>query len=170
MARIERYKLPGIRTLARAPDAMVVRDVSAQTYLLNAVRVAMDAEGYSERNKSKWIVEAFAGLRTQHPDILISDSRDGDTAVQGPAAKMIRFKLTIPDHLDKDLARTALEVRTNVPDVIGEVSYVVRCAIRFRLRYPQNFEWTRSRSALSYFMDEEKERAPSGPLVQKGSN
>ena len=94
----------------------------------------MTRDGYSRRQKSRWLEEALFSVRTHDPDL--SQSLVGDRA-QGRNTRQMIIVLG-PEAYDvlKDLI---IRLRLQIPTIEGVQSLVLRCAMRFRIRNPERF-------------------------------
>lgn len=120
-------------------EDVVVRDVSLHAYLLSAVADAMKADGYGLRSRSRWLEEAFAGMVVNDP--LMMEGSTGDKAVDGPEGKLERTKVQIRRSMARQLDALSARLRRENPFMEGAMSYVMRSAARYRLRFPHLYHF-----------------------------
>ncbi len=136
MAKILRKSVPVSAPASELPD-VVIRDVSVQRYLLEAADAAAQQSGYTRKQRSRWIEEAIAGLAIHDPTLLASPL--GEQAIRGEQAKLRRIKVQLSLPIDQRANEMVKNLLAENPDTVGPYSYVVRCALRYRLRNPARF-------------------------------
>lgn len=123
------------------PLPYVTRRLSMPAILQEAMEAAMSGSGYNKVQRSLWIEEALAGLLLH--DAGVHDSATGD---QPEAARehMIRSKVTktnVRPELNNQVQMVIDELRAQKWDE-PNFSFVARCAIRHRLRFPDLYPRT----------------------------
>jgi len=119
----------------------VTRRLSMPSHLQEAMEEAMTAAGYNKVQRSLWIEEALAGLLLHDAGVHASATGDQPASVR---EHMIRSKVTktnVRPELDRQVQMVVDELRTQKWDE-PNFSFVARCAIRHRLRFPHLYPRT----------------------------
>lgn len=115
-----------------------VRGAYVQADLLGRLHESMRAAGYGARERSLWIEEAASGLLAFDPAVLSSVDGDyrEDNAPAGFDARMKKLNVQIDPALDRQLTRVKERLVRDSPSLSGPFSFLIRAAIRHRLRNP----------------------------------
>ena len=138
MAKVIRQRTPAKLPTAAGPR-QVIRDFSLQRYLADNLREQMRADGYNEKRRTRWIEEAIAGLMLFDASMMDSATGDRATTTDPAHAKLVRTKTRIRADLERNVSELVRTLKFQDPDIVGHYSYVIRCAIRYRMRNPDRF-------------------------------
>lgn len=120
----------------------VIRRLSLQPILLDAMQRAMEAAYYTPHQRSLWIEEALAGLILQDPGLYQSPTGD-DVKGLGPLmVRSVKTKTNVRNALDRQVHEVLKMLRTQYWEQPPSFSYIARCAIRHRLRHPEHYPRT----------------------------
>lgn len=118
--------------------ARVRRDVSIYDSLLGLVGERLTRDGYHQRQRSRWITEAIAGMVLFDPDpqkfpswMPTSTGKKGDV--------LARKKIEVDGRIHRQLEILREELLFQDPTTDGAYSVLVRGAIAFRLKNPESF-------------------------------
>lgn len=139
MAKIVRAKSKPAYDLKAlmAEEFVVTRDVSLQRYLSDLIWKHMEQCGYNRKQRGLWIEEALAGLILHDAKVFASPTGDKVQMANPRDNQLIRTKTGIRSALERNIRKLVRTLQFENPDIVGHYSYVVRAAVRHRMRHPE---------------------------------